>query len=249
MFPYRDDNPTVLMPIVTVALIGMNALAWLVLQGGGFSEAALVRSVCNLGLVPGELLGTAEPGTAVPLSPEWVCVVDPEPSYITLLTSMFLHGGWWHLILNMLFLWVFGNNIEDAMGHARFIVFYLVCGVAAAAAQMIVNPASPIPMVGASGAVSGVLGGYLLLYPTVRVHILVLLGFYVTTISLPAYVMLGYWVLLQVLGGIPALAGVEAGGVAFWAHIGGFAAGLILIKLFVKAENMRPRPRPVARWR
>jgi membrane associated rhomboid family serine protease len=248
MFPYRDDNPTVLTPLVTVGIIALNVAAWVFIQGAGFNEAALARSVCNLGLVPGELLGGAAPGTSVPLTREWACVVDPEPSYLTVLTSMFMHGGWFHLIGNMVFLWVFGNNIEDAMGHGRFIAFYLLCGVAAAAVQTALQPTSAVPMVGASGAISGVLGAYLLLYPRVRVHTLVFLGFYVTTIALPAYVMLGYWMLLQVLGGLPALAGTQEGGVAFWAHIGGFVAGLVLIKLFAKAENLERRPRAVMRW-
>jgi membrane associated rhomboid family serine protease len=248
MFPYRDDNPTVLTPLVTVGIIALNVAAWVFIQGAGFNEAALARSVCNLGLVPGELLGGAPPGTRVPLTREWACVVDPEPSYLTVLTSMFMHGGWFHLIGNMVFLWVFGNNIEDAMGHGRFIAFYLLCGVAAAAVQTALQPASAIPMVGASGAISGVLGAYLLLYPRVRVHTLVFLGFYVTTIALPAYVMLGYWILLQVLSGLPALAGTQEGGVAFWAHIGGFVAGLVLIKLFAKGENLQRRPRAVMRW-
>ena len=213
MFPYKDENPTTITPIVTIGIIVVNALAWIFVQGAGFSEAAMARSVCELGLVPGELLGTAPAGTAVPLSPSYTCVVDPAPSYATLLTSMFMHGGWFHLLGNMMFLWVFGNNIEDAMGHARFVFFYVLCGVAAAAGQMAVSPNSAIPMVGASGAISGVLGGYLLLYPRVKVHTLVFFGFYATTIALPAYVMLGYWALLQLLGGIPALAGLESGGV------------------------------------
>jgi len=248
MFPYRDDNPTVITPIVTVGIIAVNALAWVLVQGAGFSEAALVRSVCNLGLVPGELLRTVAPGTSVPLSREWACIVDPDPSYFTVLTSMFMHGGWFHLIGNMVFLWVFGNNIEDAMGHGRFLVFYLLCGVAAAAVQTFLQPASAIPMVGASGAISGVLGAYLLLYPRVRVHTLIFLGFYVTTTAVPAYLMLGYWILLQILGGLPALAGAQEGGVAFWAHIGGFGAGLVLIKVFARSENLQRRPRAAARW-
>ena len=250
MFPYRDENPTTLTPVVTVGFIALNALAWVVVQGAGFNELALATSVCNLGLVPGELLGTAPPGTSVPLSPRLACVVDAQPSQLTLLTSMFLHGSWLHLISNMVFLWVFGNNIEDAMGHIRFIIFYLLCGLAAAAAQMIVDPDSAIPMVGASGAISGVLGGYLLLYPRVRVHMLVFLGFFVTTITLPAYIMLGYWILLQVLFGLPSLAaeGDARGGVAFWAHIGGFLAGLVLIRLFARRDFLARRPKPAARY-
>jgi membrane associated rhomboid family serine protease len=203
MFPYRDDNPTVLPPVATVAIIIANVLAWVLIQGLG-SEPALTRADCILG------------GT---------------PTWYTPVTSMFLHGGWLHLIGNMWFLWVFGNNIEDSMGYLRYILFYLICGLGAAAAQMVVNPASTIPMVGASGAISGIMGAYIVLYPRVRVHMLVFLGFFITTIAVPAWVMLGYWFLLQVLGGLPALA-QESGGVAFWAHAGGFIAGMVLIWLF-----------------
>jgi membrane associated rhomboid family serine protease len=144
---------------------------------------------------------------------------------------MFLHGGWFHLIGNMWFLWVFGNNVEDSMGHIRFVVFYLLCGLAAAALQVATSPSSAIPMLGASGAIGGVMGAYIVLYPKVRVHMLIFLGFFVTTIAVPAYLMLGYWFLIQLLGGIPSLAR-EGGGVAFWAHVGGFVAGAAIIKLF-----------------
>lgn len=245
MFPYKDDNPTVLTPYVTVGFIVLNVLVWVFIQGAGFSDQ-LVRSVCGLGLIPGELLGRATPGAGVELAPGMMCVVENHPKYWTILSSMFLHGGWVHLIGNMVFLWVFGNNIEDAMGHGRFVVFYLLCGGAAAAAQILVAPASMVPMVGASGAISGVLGAYILLYPRVRVHVLIFLGFFATTVVMPAYFMLGYWILLQILGGIPALAEMESGGVAVWAHIGGFAAGLLLIKGFARAENLQRRP--IAAW-
>jgi membrane associated rhomboid family serine protease len=240
MFPYRDENPTVLTPIVTVGIIGLNVLAWVLVQGFGMVEP-LARSVCELGLIPGEVLGTVSPGTGVPLGRGLVCVIDPEPSYVTLVTSMFMHGGWFHLIGNMMFLWVFGNNIEDSMGHVRFAVFYLISGLAAAAAQMAINPDSIIPMVGASGAVSGVMGAYILLYPHARIYTLVFLGFFATTIQLPAYVMLGYWIVLQVLSGLPALAGMDRGGVAFFAHIGGFVAGLVLVKIFETREHRERR--------
>jgi membrane associated rhomboid family serine protease len=241
MFPFRDENPTVLTPFVTVGFIALNVLVWVLVQGAGFSDQ-LARSVCELGLIPGELLGRLPPGEGVPLAPGVMCFVQAKPQYFTVLTSMFLHGGWFHLIGNMVFFWVFGNNIEDAMGHGRFVVFYLLCGAAAAATQIAISPSSAIPMVGASGAISGVLGAYLLLYPRVRVHTLIFLGVFVTTVALPAYVMLGYWILLQLLGGLPALAGMESGGVAFWAHIGGFVAGLVLISLFVKRDNLERRP-------
>jgi len=241
MFPFRDENPTVLTPYVTVGFIAINVLVWVLVQGAGFSDQ-LARSVCELGLIPGELLGRVPAGERVPLAPGVMCVVRADPQYLTVLTSMFLHGGWFHLIGNMVFFWVFGNNIEDAMGHGRFVVFYLLCGAAAAATQVAISPSSAIPMVGASGAISGVLGAYLLLYPRVRVHTLIFLGLFVTTVALPAYVMLGYWIVLQLVGGLPALAGMESGGVAFWAHIGGFGAGMILISLFVKRENIERRP-------
>ena len=245
MFPYKDENPTELPAIITVGFIAANVLAWLFVQGMGATEP-LVRSVCELGLIPGEVLRTAKPGSGVELAPGMFCLVDAAPGYWTVLTSMFMHGGWLHLIGNMLFLWVFGNNIEDAMGHVRFVVFYVVCGAAAAGAQMLVNPHSVVPMVGASGAISGVLGGYLLLYPRVRVHMLLFLGFYVTTVALPAYVMLGYWALLQLLGGLGSLTVLEGGGTAFFAHIGGFVAGLLLIRFFVREDALRRRPTPVA---
>jgi membrane associated rhomboid family serine protease len=243
MFPYKDDNPTELAPIVTVGIVAANVLVWLFVQGMGATEP-LARSVCHLGLVPGELLQTAKPGSGLELAPGFFCLVDVQPHYSTLITSMFMHGGWFHLIGNMVFLWVFGNNIEDVMGHGRFIVFYLLCGLAAAAAQMLLSPHSVVPMVGASGAISGVLGAYLLLYPRVRVHTLLFFGFYVTTVALPAYVMLGYWALLQLLGGLVSLSVVERGGVAFFAHIGGFAAGLLLIRFFASDEALRRRPEP-----
>jgi len=244
MFPYKDDNPTELTPVVTVGIIAANVLAWLFIQGMG-SPAALVHSVCDLGLVPGELLRTAKPGSGVELAPGMFCLVE-TPHYTTLLTSMFMHGGWLHLIGNMVFLWVFGNNIEDVMGHGRFVVFYLLCGVAAAGAQMLVSPHSVVPMVGASGAISGVLGAYLLLYPQVRVHTLLFLGFYATTVALPAYVMLGYWIFLQLLGGLGSLSGLDGGGTAFFAHIGGFVTGLLLIRLFASDDALRRRPQPPA---
>jgi len=144
---------------------------------------------------------------------------------------MFMHGGWMHLIGNMWFLWIFGNNVEDVMGRFRFVLFYLLCGFAAGAAQMLSNPDSAIPMVGASGAIGGVMGAYAVLFPKVRVQTLLVLGFLVRMINVPAWGMLGYWFGLQVLMGLPRL-GSEAGGVAFWAHVGGFLAGVVLVFVF-----------------
>jgi membrane associated rhomboid family serine protease len=204
----------------------------MLVQGMG-TEPTLSASVCELGLVPGELLGKLPLGTPIGLG-DGGCQAAP-PNWITPLSSMFMHGGWLHLIGNMWFLWVFGNNVEDSMGRVRFLVFYLLCGIAAALMQMAVNPSSAIPMVGASGAISGVMGGYIILYPRVRVHMLVFLGIFITTIAVPAYLMLGYWFLLQVVGGLPVLAR-ESGGVAFWAHTGGFVAGMVLQYLFKNRE-------------
>ena len=241
MFPYRDDNPTVLTPYVTIGIIALNALAWIFVQGAG-TAGPLARSVCELGLVPGELLRTAPPGSATALGPGMQCVVGAQPQYLTLLSSMFLHGGWFHLIGNMMFLWVFGNNIEDAMGHVKFVVFYVITGVAAALAQMTVNPDSTVPMVGASGAVSGVLGAYILLYPHARVHTLLFFGFFVTTVQFKAWVMLGYWIVLQLVSGLTTLGGAtRGGGVAFFAHIGGFLAGLVFVKVFETREHLERR--------
>jgi len=244
VIPYKDENPTDL-PVITIGIIAVNALVWLLVQGAGVSGEQLVRSVCELGLIPGEVLRTVPPGTGVPVGPGMRCVITAQPHWWTVLTSMFLHSGWLHIIGNMWFLWVFGNNIEDSMGHARFVVFYLLCGAAAAAAQIVSDPASPIPMVGASGAISGVMGAYILLYPRVRVHTIVWLGFFVTTVALPAYVMLGYWFVLQLLLGAAGALSRAQGGVAVWAHVGGFLAGMALIKLFVNPEYLERRRSPV----
>ena len=228
MFPYRDDNPTLATPVVTLFLIGANVAVWILVQGMG-SDPALARSVCELGLIPGEYLGRVLPGTSVPLSPGETCVLGLQRHWYTPLTSMFLHGGWFHLIGNMWFLWLFGNNVEDSMGRFRYLAFYLLCGVAAAATQTAVSPSSIVPMVGASGAISGVMGAYVVLYPRVRVHMLVILFVFITRIAVPAYLMLGYWFLLQLFGGSMAQG---EGGVAFWAHVGGFLAGAALVLAF-----------------
>jgi membrane associated rhomboid family serine protease len=228
MFPYRDDNPTLASPVATFVLIAVNLAMWIFVQGMG-AEPILSRSVCELGLIPGEFLGLVPQGATVPMGPRTACVLGDEHTWFTPLTSMFLHGGWFHLIGNMWFLWVFGNNVEDSMGRIRYFLFYIICGLAAAASQTLVNPGSAVPMVGASGAISGVMGAYVVLYPKVRVHMLVILGIFITRIVVPAYLMLGYWFLLQLVGG--GLASGE-GGVAFWAHAGGFVAGAVLISLF-----------------
>jgi len=245
MFPIRDVNPTIRKPVATVTLIALNVAAWVLAQGAG-SAIPLAKSLCLYGLIPGELLGPAPIGTVIPLNENLVCALE-EGSVVTLLTHMFLHGGWFHLITNMWFLWIFGDNVEDAMGPARFIAFYLLSGLAAATTQIITDPGALIPMVGASGAIGGVLGAYARLYPHARIVTVIFLGFYVTTITLPAIAMLGYWFFIQLAGAMPGLQG--AGGVAFWAHIGGFLAGLVLIGPMHRrdyyAEHLSQIPKPM----
>jgi membrane associated rhomboid family serine protease len=234
MFPYHDENRTQRPALVTFALIAANAAMWFFVQGAGLSMA-LPRSICELGLIPGELTGSVPPGTAFPMGDGLTCLTDPGRQVSHLVTSMFLHGSWMHILGNMWFLWIFGNNVEDSMGRVRFLIFYLVSGLAAAFGQTFTNPASAIPMVGASGAISGVMGGYLILYPRVRVWCVVPIGFFITTVALPAWTMLFYWLAIQLLGGLANMAR-EGGGVAFWAHVGGFVAGLVLVKPFSVAS-------------
>jgi membrane associated rhomboid family serine protease len=254
VFPWHDENVTLRTPFITYLLIALNVLTWFVVQGAG-SPLELARSVCNLGLIPGELTLAVPPGTRFPMGDGLVCLTDPGRQVGHVLTSMFLHGSWMHLLGNMWFLWLFGNNVEDSMGRARFLVFYLLCGIAAALLQVVASPRSVIPMVGASGAISGVMGAYLVLYPRVRVHCLVFLGFFITTVTLPAWTMLLYWFGLQFVSGLFGLMASEGGGVAFWAHVGGFVGGMALVKLFANSEMVREhregtwQPRRVsARW-
>ena len=236
MIPISDDNPHLRTPYMTYALLAGIIGTWVFVQGAGLEEQSLAASVCNLGLVPGELTGQAALGTGVPISRDLACVIDNEwYNPLTPLTSMFLHGGWAHLLGNGLFFWVFGNNVEDSKGRLRFLVFYLICGLAAAAAHVFLNPASPVPTVGASGAISGVMGAYLVLYPRVRVNMLFIFIIIIRVIPLPAWAVLIWWFLVQVLAGLPELAQVDrevSGGVAVWAHVGGFLAGVALVKLF-----------------
>ena len=240
MFPIRDDNPQLMVPIATIGIMTVNIAVWIFVQGMGV-EPSLSQSICQLGLIPGELLGNVSPGTQLALSNSSSCSLGHTSTWHTVFTSMFMHGGWMHIIGNMWFLWIFGNNVEDSMGHVRFVVFYLLCGVAAAMAQVLTNVESIIPMVGASGAIGGVMGAYILLYPRVKVHLLLILGFYVTTIAVPAVFMLGYWFLVQIISGVSTF-GATGGGVAFWAHAGGFLAGAILVLIFKNPELLRQHP-------
>jgi membrane associated rhomboid family serine protease len=237
MFPYHDENQTQRTPYVTLALIAINVAAWLLVQGGG-ALLPLARSVCEFGLIPGELTASVAPGTRFPMGEGLACVTGPGRQLENVLTSMFLHGSWMHLLGNMWFLWLFGNNIEDSMTRPRFLAFYLLSGLAAALAQVMADPASTVPMVGASGAISGVMGAYLVLFPRVRVYTLVPLGVFITSIALPAWAMLVYWAVLQVFGGLTSIVSQQAGGVAFWAHLGGFVAGVVLVKLFENRDRL-----------
>jgi membrane associated rhomboid family serine protease len=240
MFPISDDNPRLTTPIVTWSIIGVCVLVffWQFSLGENAGEIATYQ----YGMIPARLFGMAE------LQRELATV----PAWSTVLTSMFMHGGWLHLGFNMLFLWIFGDNVEDAMGHVRYLIFYLVCGTAAALAQALVNPASTVPMVGASGAISGVLGAYVLLHPHATVRVVIFLGFFVTMAHLPALIVLGLWFLLQLMNAAFALSG--AAGVAFWAHVGGFIAGMALVPLFKRRgvqllQPARYRPFQIERRR
>jgi membrane associated rhomboid family serine protease len=242
MIPYHDENETERPAYVTYTLIAVNVLCWMFIQGAGFGMP-LARSVCNLGLIPGELTLGAPPGSGFPMGDGLVCATDPGRQISNVFTSMFLHGSWMHLLGNMWFLWLFGNNVEDSMSRGRFLMFYLFCGLAAALLQVVTDPSSIIPMVGASGAISGVMGAYLVLYPRARVFTLVPVGFIMTTVALPAWGMLLYWFAIQFLGGVAGIGG-EGGGVAFWAHVGGFVAGVLLVKLlsdrrYIQAHHAR----------
>ena len=214
MIPLRDVIPSRTTPYITITIIALNAIAWLF-------EISLPHDALN----------------------EFLTIYGVVPAYFawpTLITSMFLHGGWMHVIGNMWYLWIFGDNVEDRVGHGRFIVFYLLCGIAAAAGQVVVDPNSTLPVIGASGAIAGVMGAYIVLYPHSR--ILMLFPFPFFLYELPALFFLGFWFLMQFLSGVGALreigAGDMSGGVAFWAHIAGFIVGFVLIRVMRRPERM-----------
>lgn len=230
MFPLYDDNPTSRVAVVTIAIIALNVLTWLVVQGLG-GEPYLSRSVCDFGLIPGALLGRVPVGTAIPIGGEEACIIG-RPNWLTPLTSMFMHGSWFHLIGNMWFLWVFGDNVEDRLGHFSYLVFYLVCGIGAGLAHVVMNLGSRVPSLGASGAISGVLGAYIMLYPGARVLTLMPLIIFWFTVEIPAFIVLGWWFLIQFLSGISSVGARSSGGTAWWAHIGGFLLGVGLVKIW-----------------
>ncbi len=266
MIPIRDNLPTDHFPVVVAVIIAINVIVFLFFQGASFSgEQVNSKTVVEYGAIPyrithpgkdcefevqrdavtGQLVtekvvceGTAEFRDAQARGA--LAPTDEPPWFVTVFSSMFMHGGWLHIIFNMLFLWIFGNNIEDSMGKLRFVFFYLLGGVAALAAQVAINADSTIPTVGASGAIAGVLGGYLLLYPRAQVLTVIFLVFFFTFIEIPAFIMLGIWLLLQFLPAVGQLANPEAtggGGVAYFAHLGGFLFGLATIHLFAKRRS------------
>lgn len=229
---------------MTYAIILLTLAVWLVVQGAGEDPVLLATTVCNFGMVPGELTRLAPVGLTVPLGYGMGCSVDHNAiNILTPLFSMFLHGSWAHVLGNMLFLWVFGRDIEDTMGHFSFLGFYLLCGIVACLAQIASSPGSPVPTVGASGAISGIMGAFLLLYPNVRVKMF----FFIILVNIRAWIVLIYWFLLQLFEGI-ATAGMVgsqvSGGVAVWAHVGGFVTGVLLINRFTSRRVVAP---PVVR--
>lgn len=224
MIPLHDDNPTRRLPWLTFLLIAANAAAFA--YEATLSAPALTALITDRGFVPARFF-------ANPLDPAQL---------VTVITATFLHGGWLHLLGNMLYLWIFGNNIEDRLGALRFAAFYLVCGAAATFAQAFMAPGSTTPMIGASGAIAGVLGAYLLLYPGARVVTLIPIFFYIEVAALPAAFVIGFWFLLQLAQGVGSIGTVAAGGgVAWWAHIGGFVIGLVAIAPAVAADRWRNR--------
>ena len=270
MIPLKDNIPTLRFPIVTVALIVINIAVFLGFQlqasgdPGSAKSADLARQgiserdvqTIEYGAIPYRI---THPGEDCGVSSRARVVCEDQRAYedstplteaawwLTILTSMFMHGGLLHIGGNMLFLWVFGNNIEDSMGRARFVLFYLLAGAVAVYAQALLDPEATVPTIGASGAVAGVLGAYLLLHPRARVLSLVIIIFFVTFIEIPAMLLLGIWFLLQFLpavGQLGAVDGLDGGGIAYLAHVGGFIFGLLAIKLFTAGRRGESGPRP-----
>jgi membrane associated rhomboid family serine protease len=217
MIPLKDDIPAYRPPIVTVALILINCLVYFYLLSlGDAYQLALVK----WGTIPFEVTHMQE------LTPEL-----GSPIILTLFTAMFLHGGLLHLGGNMLYLWIFGDNVEDQLGHVKFLVFYILCGLGASLLYILTTPDSQVPMIGASGAIAGVLGAYVIRFPRARILTLIWFGFFIRIVAIPAMFVLGFWFVLQLLFALPSI-GSTAGGVAFFAHVGGFLAGIVLFKLF-----------------
>jgi membrane associated rhomboid family serine protease len=215
MIPYKDDNPIHIIPVSTVLIIALNLLVFIMQLLSGEDSRSIVYSY---GAIPHNIISFQSN--------------QPIPPLLTIFTAMFMHGGPFHLAWNMLYFWIFGDNIEERLGHIRFVLFYLFCGVVAAFSHALFSPGSNIPMVGASGAVSGMLGAYILLFPTAKVRTIIFLGFYVTVVKIPALIVIGFWAIIQVVSGLLSSGSANLGGIAFFAHVGGFFAGLFTIKLW-----------------
>lgn len=223
MIPYKDDNPLNIVPVGTILIIALNILVFIMQLVSPEDSRTIVYSY---GAIPYNIIRLQSD--------------QPIPPALTILTSMFMHGGVFHIAWNMLYFWIFGNNVEEALGHVRFVFFYLFCGVIAALSHALLNPGSNVPMVGASGAVSGMLGAYILMFPMAKVRTIVFFGFYVTVVKIPALIVIGFWAIIQVVSGLISQGNTTQGGIAFFAHVGGFAAGLSTIKLW--------QPRRSSKW-
>jgi membrane associated rhomboid family serine protease len=223
MIPYKDDNPLHIIPFSTVLIISLNLLVFIVQLMAG---ADGMRIVYSYGAIPQNITSFSSD--------------QPIHPGLTIFTSMFMHGSFFHIGLNMLYFWIFGNNIEERLGHFRFIFFYLFCGIVAAFSHALIDPGSNIPMIGASGAVSGMLGAYVLLFPMAKVRTVIFLGFFITVARVPALIVIGFWAIIQVVSGLISQADAGQGGIAFFAHIGGFIAGISTIKLW--------QPRRFRKW-
>jgi membrane associated rhomboid family serine protease len=240
MIPLRDLNPSRTFPFFTILILVVNVLVFfyeLLLQSA--SARGIEIFYAEFGFIPCLITNSCP----TPLVNELAALHDPVSPLLSLFTAMFVHGGWLHIAGNMLFFWIFGNNVEDEMGHFRFLIFYFVCGLIAAFAQIAFDPTSTIPSLGASGAIAGVLGAYFVSYPTAPVDTAIFVIF-IFFVRLPAFVVLGMWIVLQFFTGVGELGTHDTGGVATFAHIGGFVAGMVLVFLFRKRSPPRPLPYP-----
>ncbi len=250
LFPYRDDNPRILVPYVTYALIGLNLAVFLYqLTLADFISDHIFN--LRFGLIPAYFWGGSPSDILLQnrsllaehfpnQSLQRLMEVRLLPGYVTLFTSPFLHGGWLHFLGNMLFLYVFADNVEGALGHVKFTIFYLLAALAAGLAHLLVEPGSALPVIGASGAISGVLGGYMVRYPKVKVHVLVFIVVFFTTLRLPASVVLGWWFVIQAFSGLASLGSQVSGGTAWFEHIGGFVAGFSYMAIVKYRSKLAP---------
>lgn len=242
MIPLADENPTGSKPYVVYAIIIINAIAYLYDILGARGP---IGHLWNYSMIPSSVVSNTPIEQKIPViyhgMQGTISILHNglNPQWLTIFTSMFMHSGITHIGFNMLYLWIFGNNIEDALGHVKFLIFYFACGVLAAMAHIFSNPASTIPTVGASGAIAGVLGAYLILFPKNTVNTLIVLGYYFDFVDIPAIYVLGSWFVIQIVSGFFGAAGMAGGGVAYWAHVGGFVSGMILVLIMGGRKYVR----------